>query len=473
MSKQDSSLQASVQSSMESLEIANERKELAPQQQQASQSVDPWDVKGAVVDGVAQAIDYNKLISEFGSMAIDEGLLQRFRNAIKLVKERHGEQVPSADVSEIQLHHFLTRGIFFSHRDLSELLDRVEKDEPFYLYTGRGPSSESMHLGHMIPFLFCKWLQEVFKVPLVIQLTDDEKFLFKDLTLEQCHQYAMDNAKDIIAIGFDPALTFIFSNLNYMGGSFYRNTVRIQKCINTNQSKSAFGFDDSASIGKLAFVAVQAAPAFCSTFSHIFGDRTDVPCLIPCAIDQDPYFRLTRDVSKRLNHPKPALIHSKFFPSLLGSHSKMSASMAASTIYMTDTPSQVEKKIKKYAFSGGRETLEIHRQMGGDTEVDVSYQYMRFFLDDDAEVERIGALYRSGEWTSGEMKGRCSQVLSQFVTAFQERRLRVTDQVLAEFMDSTRKMTYIERFPAQVQQSNSLGKSSGKKLKKSKSKFKE
>jgi tryptophanyl-tRNA synthetase len=57
----------------------------------------------------------------------------------------------------------------------------------------------------------------VFKVPLVIQLTDDEKFLFKDLTLEKCRQFALDNAKDIIAVGFDPNKTFIFSNLDYVG----------------------------------------------------------------------------------------------------------------------------------------------------------------------------------------------------------------------------------------------------------------
>ena len=29
----------------------------------------------------------------------------------------------------------------------------------------------------------------------------------------------------------------------------------------------------------------------------MFGDRSDIRCLIPCAIDQDPYFRLTRCVS--------------------------------------------------------------------------------------------------------------------------------------------------------------------------------
>lgn len=51
---------------------------------------------------------------------------------------------------------------------------------PFYLYTGRGPSSEALHLGHMISFLFNKYLQDVFNVPFVIQITDDEKYFFKD-----------------------------------------------------------------------------------------------------------------------------------------------------------------------------------------------------------------------------------------------------------------------------------------------------
>jgi tryptophanyl-tRNA synthetase len=56
-------------------------------------------------------------------------------------------------------------------RELNRILDRYEQKKPFFLYTGRGPSSDSMHLGHMIPFLFCQYLQDVFDCPLVIQLT--------------------------------------------------------------------------------------------------------------------------------------------------------------------------------------------------------------------------------------------------------------------------------------------------------------
>ena len=90
------------------------------------------------------------------------------------------------------------------------ILDAYEKGEKFYLYTGRGPSSGSLHLGHLIPFFFTKWLQDVFHCPLVIQLTDDEKFLWKKLTLDECRQMCIDNAKDIIACGFDPKLVIPF-----------------------------------------------------------------------------------------------------------------------------------------------------------------------------------------------------------------------------------------------------------------------
>lgn len=94
---------------------------------------------------------------------------------------------------------------------------RFEQGKPFYLYTGRGPSSSSMHLGHLIPFTLCKWLQDVFNCPLVIQLTDDEKTLWKDLTGEEAYKMGLENAKDIIACGFDVNKTFIFSDFAYIG----------------------------------------------------------------------------------------------------------------------------------------------------------------------------------------------------------------------------------------------------------------
>lgn len=68
----------------------------------------------------------------------------------------------------------------------------------------------------------------------------------------------------------------------------------------------------------------------------------------------------------------------------------MSASDPNSSIFMTDKASQIKSKIIKHGFSGGKETEEEHRRLGGDTEVDVAYQYLNFFLENDEELESLG-----------------------------------------------------------------------------------
>ncbi|KAK9414729.1 putative tryptophan--tRNA ligase [Seiridium unicorne] len=387
------------------------------------QLVDPWNVAGEVgEDGRAKAIDYNKLVEEFGTKLIDQALLERFEK-----------------VTGHKPHRFMRRKIFFSERDLNLILDRHEKGEPWFLYTGRGPSSDSMHVGHTQIFDFCKWLQDVFDVPLIIMLTDDEKFLFSDKkSIEEVMGYARPNAKDIIAIGFDPDKTFIFSDYEYMGGAFYRNITRFAKLVTYNTAKAVFGFNDSSNIGKIHFGSIQGATAFASSFPHIFGTdepRTHkIPCLIPCAIDQDPYFRVTRDVAARLKFAKPSLIHARFLDALQGPGSKMSASIDTSAIFMKDTANQIKSKINKYAFSGGQETVEEHRRLGGNPDVDVAYQWLQFFMEDDEELKRLGEEYRKGELLTGELKAICIKHLQEYVAGFQERRAKVTDEVVNNFM---------------------------------------
>jgi tryptophanyl-tRNA synthetase len=132
-------------------------------------------------------------------------------------------------------HRFIRRGIFFSHRDLDVILKTFEAGKPFYLYTGRGPSSEALHMGHAIPFIMCKYLQDAFGVSIVIQITDDEKFLYRpELQLEDTIKMGKNNVKDIIAFGFNPDNTFIFNDMDYIK-YMYPNAVKIQKCITFNQ----------------------------------------------------------------------------------------------------------------------------------------------------------------------------------------------------------------------------------------------
>ena len=159
------------------------------------QSVDPWNVSGEVnADGTVQAINYQKLTEEFGTKLIDEKLLARFEK-----------------VTGHKPHRFLRRGIVFSHRDLdlyvllslpTHVCCRFPDPDLGCWTVTRGASRSSStpdavrrrtvfsgfltclycdccltpcSLGHTTPFLFTKWLQDVFDVPLVIMLTDDEK----------------------------------------------------------------------------------------------------------------------------------------------------------------------------------------------------------------------------------------------------------------------------------------------------------
>lgn len=376
------------------------------------QTVTPWDVSGGD-DG----IDYDKLIKKFGCGRIDDSLIARME---KLTGHK--------------AHRYLRRGFFFSQRDLKEILDAYEKGEKFYLYTGRGPSSGSLHMGHLIPFTFTAWLQKVFDVPLVVQLTNDEKFLFKGQTLEESMKMMWENAKDIIACGFDPKKTFIFADTEYIQ-HMYPEILRIQKCVTYNQVRGIFGFSGTDNIGKSSFPAIQAAPSFPASFKIPLGEENaNMRCLIPQAIDQDPYFRMTRDVAPRLGYKKPALIHSKFMPALQGASTKMSASCETSTIYVSDDFDTVANKIKRYAFSGGGETKADHEKYGANLAIDIPYQFLEFMLEDDDELAHIAEEYGSGRMMSGEVKQRLIEVMTSFNEQFKKQRDQITDEIVAEYM---------------------------------------
>ncbi|KAK9064100.1 hypothetical protein SSX86_017972 [Deinandra increscens subsp. villosa] len=381
--------------------------------EEEQQVVNPWEVSAK---GTGK-IDYDKLIDQFGCQRLDQSFVDRvFR------------------LTSRSPHIFLRRNVFFAHRDFNEILDAYERGEKFYLYTGRGPSSEALHLGHLIPFMFTKYLQEAFKVPLVIQLTDDEKCMWKDLTVEESKRLARENAKDIIACGFDISRTFIFSDFDYVGGAFYENMVRVAKCVTYNKAVGIFGFKGEDHIGKISFPPIQAVPSFPSSFPHLFSGIDKLRCLIPCAIDQDPYFRMTRDVAPRLGYNKPALIESIFFPALQGEKGKMCAGDPSSAIYVTDSQKDIKDKVNKYAFSGGQDSVENHRKYGANLEVDIPFKYLSFFLEDDEELEHIRKEYGSGRMLTGEIKKRLIDVLTELVERHRTARAAVTDEMVDAFM---------------------------------------
>jgi tryptophanyl-tRNA synthetase len=359
--------------------------------------VTPWEVRGKV--------DYDRLVREFGTQPLTEDLLKRVAKY--------------TDKPHLQLQ----RRIFFSHRGLDTVLDLYDKGTKFVLYTGRGPSGP-VHIGHLVPWIFTLHLQEKFDTRLYFQLTDDEKFLIDDeVTLKETRKYAYENALDLIAIGYKPENTFIIYDVEDMD-LLYDVTLEVAKRITYSTARASFGFQDSTNIGWVYWPAIQAAPCF--IHKKLTGEN--VPALIPAAIDQDPYWRVTRDIAEKLGYYKPAQIHCRFLPGL-GAGGKMSASEPETSIFTMDTPEMVKRKIWN-AFTGGKSTAAEQRKLGADPTVCSIFQYYYYlFEEDDAKLADRERRCRAGELLCGECKTDMATRLNKFLQEHQRRREKAKDTI--------------------------------------------
>lgn len=380
-----------------------------------SQIVTPWKVSGK--------INYNKLIDQFGTERIDNDLINRFESVINK-----------------PVHPWIKRGIFFTHRGLNTILNAYENRQNIFLYTGRGPTTEAMHLGHLVPFMMTKWLQETFNCPLIIQISDEEKYAFKKKDFNEIYNMGFENAKEIIAIGFKPENTFFFSNRDYRLNcrNFEILASEMKNITNLKDVQKIFGFDENSTISQIDWPFYQTAAAYSKSYPSIFKDASAL-CLIPHAIDQDPYFRMARDLSNKLNLLKPCSIMSTFLPPLNGVNGKMSSSENSQfSIFLNDDPKTIKTKITKYSFSGGGGdgSLEDHRKFGGNIETDVAIQYLNYFEMDDNKLETIKNEFICGKLSCGEIKELLIEKIVNLTQEISFNKAKINDKFLSRFYDS-------------------------------------
>ena len=348
--------------------------------------VTPYEVKGR--------IDYERLRVLFGTQEITPALLDRLRG-----------------LTGDELHPLLARGIYYSHRDLAALLEGYAAGRPFFLYSGRGPSGP-LHTSHLVSFDLCRWLQAKLHVPMYIQITDDEKFWARSgLSREETARWGLENLYDILGLGFDPKLTHVFFDSRSIA-ALYPLAIRVARRITYSNVKAVFGFEPSTNIGLVFYTALQTVPAFWPSWK----EGREVPCLIPCGIDQDPHFRLTRDIAEGMGYPKPALVHSRMVPGLLG-EAAMSTTGSASdnALFLNDPPKEIDRKVRN-AFTGGRATVEEQRRLGANPEICSVWALWRTrFAPSDEEFGKITADCRSGALLCGDCKSSLLQRIHGFL----------------------------------------------------------
>ena len=352
--------------------------------------VTPWEVSGDV--------NYDKLIKEFGV--------------------RHLHQLPEV----FNRNYLFRRGIVFAHRDFERIVDAVKNKKKFVMMTGLMPSGK-FHLGHMLIAQQMIFYQRL-GAKLYIAVADLEAYGTRQGSLEEMRKTAIEEYLiNYIALGLNSKnCDFYFqserSNDAKKSNAYYILISNFSKHATLNEFKAIYG---EISPARINASLMQTADMFHSQLPEF---ENPVPVVVPVGIDQDPHLRIARDIAKRYKDHKFVQLSStynQFFPSLKGG-GKMSSSDEFSFIALTDSPKDVERKVKKYAFSGGKDTLEEHRKHGGNPDKDVAFQYLKFFFEpDDKKLQKIHDDYKSGKMLTSELKGILIEKINAFLKEHQKK----------------------------------------------------
>ena len=219
------------------------------------------------------------------------------------------------------------------------------------------------------------------------------------------------NVKPRKAGGLSIALSIQDENASVFGvgerGRVDRD-VRSKIFESIHNALSSFGFSDIISNPKHGLIEIPAATT---------RDRGSIRIAL---------LRLERQLGG-LGLLPPSSTYHRFAIGMTGD--KMSSSKPETTIFLDDSVSDMEKKVKR-AMSGGQSTVEEHRRLGGDCEKDVAFQYLlTFFEPDDAALEEIRREYSSGRMLAAEIKQICIDRASEWLTNLDEKRNSIVDQI--------------------------------------------
>lgn len=327
-------------------------------------------------------------------------------NNEKLVKEFGASRV--SELKEVPDFYTFKKGLIYSHRDFDKFYKAIKKGEKCAIVSGFNASG-TIHLGHKVVFDTNLYFQKTFGIPIFIPISDDESYVAgKVKDQKEALQYSLALAKELLAYGFDAHKTYFIIDQIYT--NIYNLAIKLSKKINYSEIKATYGYKPEENIGLHFYPAVQSAHILFP--QEKFGIKN---VLVPIGPDEDAHIRICRDVAPLFGYEKPSILHLAFMPGVDGE--KMSKSRN-NAIFLKDDAKTIIKKVGG-AFSGGQKTVEEHRKLGGNPDVDIACQYLSKFFLDEKEAKKIFDNYRKGKILSGEAKKMLSDNLVKFASEFQ------------------------------------------------------
>lgn len=341
-------------------------------------------------------LDYDRAMKEFG---------------IKLVQE-----IPAlAKLSPEQIHRNIKRGIMTGHTDAERIFKCILNKKPFAILTGIKPTGE-YHIGSLITcsevIYFQKSGGEVF-----FCIADIEGYCANGIPLKKGMEIAIDNVADILALGLDLEGTHIYRQ---------SETIQVLRLgpifadkVTYNMIKAIYG---ERRFGLYQSALIQAGDILLPQLEEFGGPK---PTITPIGYDQAPHSRLTRDLARKQEYRDtygfvmPSFTFHTLIEGLDGSE-KMSKRNEMSIFTLNEDEKSLKQKIMN-AFTGGRNTAEEQRKLGGQPEICRIFDlYKYFFIEKEEDLKERERLCRSGEILCGKCKKYCLQIVQEFITNHQE-----------------------------------------------------
>lgn len=328
----------------------------------------------------------------------------------KLLKEFGLKEIPENYLNTD--HYLLKRKILLAHRDLDKIAQRIKNKQPFIQLTGIA-SSGPLHLGHKLDIDIFLMFRELGAISRFV-ISDIDAFVSrpddKVPSMKEAKKYAADIVAHLLAFGVKKEEIYVQSQQK---PSYFQLAFEASKKITENAFRATYGHVNP---GKLSANILQYADILHLQLKENFGPMPSITCI---GVEQDPHARICRDISRRLPYGfvQPSFA---FFVHQTGLQKdmKMSASIKDSAIFLNDNPSDIKRKINR-AFSGGRETIEEHKKLGGIPEVDKAYEILQLHHPDTKLVQETYTRYKSGEMSTGELKKICIEFLTETLSKHQ------------------------------------------------------
>ncbi len=284
-------------------------------------------------------------------------------------------------------------GLIYSHRDFDIFMQNLKKGEKSAIVSGFNPSN-NIHIGHIGVFDTNLFFQKEYGLDVFVPLSDDESYVAgKVPNQEEGLKRALRLVRSLIAYGYDLNKTHVIIDQLYT--NIYNLAIKLSKGITMSEIKDVYGYTNDQNTGLHFYPAIQSAHV---TFPQTLG----IPnVLVPIGPDEDAHLRVSRDVSVKFGYRKTAVLHSIFLPGFDGDP-KMSKSKG-NAVFLLDDEKTIKKAVMN-AFSGGRATIDEHKEKGGIPEIDISYLYLKYMFLDSKESKVLYEDYRNGRILSGEMK---------------------------------------------------------------------